>query len=115
MTNTDSRRALIVVDIQNDYFPGGNWTLHNMDAAADNAALLIESARQNGELVVHIRHEFPTVEAPFFAPGSQGAQINQKVKNRDGEEVIVKHQINSFRDTMSDLNTLNESPTCFPH
>ncbi|MBC7999183.1 MAG: cysteine hydrolase [Leptolyngbya sp.] len=99
MNNSETKRALIVVDIQNDYFPGGKWTLHNMEAAANNAALLIQSARSSGELVVHIRHEFPSVEAPFFAPGSKGAEINETVKNHDGEEVVVKHQINSYRDT----------------
>jgi nicotinamidase-related amidase len=116
MNKSETKRALIVVDIQNDYFPGGKWTLHNMDAAADNAALLIESARNNQDLVVHIRHEFPTTDAPFFAPGSEGAQINAKVKNRDGEAVIVKHQINSFRDTnlkeILDKNNVEEVVIC---
>nr|WP_243737077.1 MULTISPECIES: isochorismatase family protein [unclassified Cupriavidus] len=40
-----SRRALIVIDIQNDYFPGGRWTLSQMDRAADNAAALIAAMR----------------------------------------------------------------------
>ena len=57
-----AKRALIVVDIQNDYFPGGKWPLVGMEAAADNAAQLIASARKNGELVVHVRHEFPRSE-----------------------------------------------------
>ena len=62
-----ANRALIVIDLQNDYFPGGKWTLHEVDAAADNAARLIAAARESGELVVHLRHEFPTDDAPFFA------------------------------------------------
>ena len=94
-----SNQALLVVDIQNDYFPGGKWTLHGMDAAAANAARLITAARTAGDLVIHIRHEFPTVEAPFFAPGSPGAQIHSSVQNREDEDVIVKNQINAFRDT----------------
>lgn len=94
-----SNQALLVVDIQNDYFPGGKWTLHGMDAAAGNAARLITAARTVGDLVVHIRHEFPTSEAPFFVPGSSGAQIHSSVQNREDEDVIIKNQINSFRDT----------------
>ncbi|MCY1541678.1 Peroxyureidoacrylate/ureidoacrylate amidohydrolase RutB [compost metagenome] len=94
-----SKQALIVVDIQNDYFPGGKWTLSGVEDAADNAARLIDSARDSGDLVVHIRHEFPTVEAPFFAPGSEGAQIHPKVMNRPDEPVVLKNHINSFRDT----------------
>lgn len=92
-------RALIVVDIQNDYFPGGKWTLSGVDAAADNAARLIEAARASGDLVVHIRHEFASEDAPFFAPGSEGAQIHPKVLNRSDEHVVLKSHINSFRET----------------
>lgn len=93
------KRALILIDIQNDYFPGGRWTLHGMDAAAQNAARLLAAARSAGDLVIHIRHEFPTADAPFFAPGSAGAQIHETVKNLDGEHVVLKHFINSFRGT----------------
>ncbi|MET1029104.1 MAG: cysteine hydrolase family protein [Dongiaceae bacterium] len=94
-----TKRALIVVDLQNDYFPGGKWTLSGIDLAADNAARLIADARDNGDLVVHIRHEFTAADAPFFVPGSDGAQIHPKVRNRDDEHVVLKHFINPFRDT----------------
>ncbi|CAF0986067.1 unnamed protein product [Adineta ricciae] len=94
-----SQRALLLVDIQNDYFPNGKWTLHGMEAAADNAARLLAAARTAGDLVVHIRHEFPTADAPFFTPGSKGAEIHEKVQNREDEDVVLKNQVNSFRDT----------------
>ncbi|MNO98840.1 Streptothricin hydrolase [compost metagenome] len=94
-----AKQALIVVDIQNDYFPGGKWTLSGVDAAADNAARLIAATREAGDLVVHIRHEFPSTEAPFFVPGSQGAEIHPTVQNHGNEPVVVKNYINSFRET----------------
>lgn len=94
-----NKKALIVVDIQNDYFPGGKWTLDGVEAAAQNASRLIADARSSGDLVVHIRHEFPTADAPFFQPGSEGAAIHPIVKNLDGEHVVLKQQINSYRDT----------------
>ncbi|CAH0339304.1 cysteine hydrolase family protein [Rhizobium sp. CECT 9324] len=94
-----SKKALIVVDIQNDYFPGGKWTLFGVEAAARNAARLIAEARSAGDLVVHIRHEFPTADAPFFQPGSQGAALHPSVINLDTEHVVLKHHINSYRDT----------------
>lgn len=94
-----SRKALIVVDIQNDYFPGGRWTLSHVEEAAGKAALMIETFRESGNLVVHIRHEFPGDDAPFFRPGSEGAQIHPGVLNRPGEHVVLKHHINSFRET----------------
>ncbi len=94
-----SKQALIVVDIQNDYFPAGKWPLVGAEAAADKAAQIIKAFRDAGDLVVHIRHEFPTADAPFFVPGSEGAQLHPKVMNRADEPVIVKQHINSFRDT----------------
>ncbi len=113
MTN---KRAVIVVDIQNDYFPGGKWTLHGIEAAADNAARLIAAARTQGDMVIHIRHEFPTNEAPFFLPGSEGAQIHPKVRNVGNEPVVLKHHINSFRETdlkeILDRNGIEEVVIC---
>jgi nicotinamidase-related amidase len=94
-----SKQALIVVDIQNDYFPQGKWPLVGADAAADNAARLIEAFRQAGNSVVHIRHEFTSDDAPFFTPGSEGAQLHPKVLNHADEPVVLKHFVNSFRET----------------
>lgn len=94
-----SKQAVIVVDIQNDYFPGGLWTLHEAHAAADKAARIIAGAREAGDLVVHIRHEFTSPDAPFFRPGSEGAQIHPKALNAPGEPVVLKHFVNSFRET----------------
>ncbi|MFZ6046967.1 cysteine hydrolase family protein [Pseudomonas sp. CR3202] len=94
-----SKQAVIVVDIQNDYFPGGLWTLNGVQGAADNAARVIEGARKAGDLVVHIRHEFTSQEAPFFRPGSEGAQIHPKVQNNPDEHVVLKNFVNAFRET----------------
>jgi nicotinamidase-related amidase len=95
----DKRSAVIVVDLQNDYFPGGRWALHNTESASANAAKVIVAARESGDLVVHIRHEVVSDAAPFFTPGSDGARTHESVKALDGEQVVVKHQVNSFRDT----------------
>ncbi|MDD1013478.1 cysteine hydrolase family protein [Pseudomonas rubra] len=94
-----SKQALIVIDIQNDYFPGGQWPLDGADAAADNAASILEAARARADLVVHVRHEFESSDAPFFTPGSEGAQIHPKAANRKGEPVLLKHKVNSFLGT----------------
>jgi len=49
--------------------------------AADNAARILAAARAAGDLVVHVRHEFPTADAPFFTPGSAGAQSHPGTKD----------------------------------
>jgi nicotinamidase-related amidase len=94
-----SKQALIIIDIQNDYFPGGKWTLDGADKAADNAARLLAEARQKGDLVVHVRHEFESADAPFFAPGTQGSAIHSKVAPKAGETVVLKHKVNAFLGT----------------
>lgn len=99
MSNGLNKKALVVVDIQNDYFPGGRWTLSNVEAAAAQAARVIDRFRERGDLVVHIRHEFKDDNAPFFRPGSEGAQIHDSAKNQGDEPVVLKHYINSFRET----------------
>lgn len=94
-----SKRSLIVVDVQNDYFPNGKWTLAGIEAAADNVGRLLADARKSGDLVIHIRHEFASESAPFFTPGSEGAKIHPKAINQPEEKVILKHYVNSFRET----------------
>src|SRR5580765_1946737 len=110
------RRALVLIDIQNDYFPGGKWTLSGIESAADNAAKVLAAARARGDLVIHVRHEFPSADAPFFTPGSPGAQIHPKVKNVAGEQVVLKHHVNSFKDTdlkaILDRNGIEEVVIC---
>lgn len=100
MTN----EVLIIVDLQNDYFPGGRWPLVGIEDAAANARLVLNCFREKEMAVVHIRHEFPADNAPFFAPGSHGAQINELVLPKEGEPVVLKHHPNAFRDT--NLRTL---------
>lgn len=92
-----SKRAVLVVDLQNEYWPSGNLPLRGIEAAAENAARVIEHARSKGDLVVNIRHEAPG--GPIFVPGSQGAEINEIVAPRDNEAVITKNFPNAFRDT----------------
>lgn len=94
-----SKRAIISVDIQNDYFPNGKWPLSGIEAVAANAARVIAAAREAGDLVVHIRHEFTAPDAPFFVAGSDGAKIHPVAASQDGEPVILKHSVNSFRET----------------
>ena len=94
-----SKTALIIVDLQNDYFQGGKCELEGTEAAATKAATLLKNFRAKGLPVVHVRHEFPTTDAPFFAPNSDGVNVHLSVKELEGEPVVIKHQINSFRDT----------------
>jgi nicotinamidase-related amidase len=94
-----SKRAIVVVDLQNDYWPSGKWPLDGIDQAAANAAKVIKKARAVGDTVTHVRHESPGTDAPFFVPGSAGAEINQVVRPAAEEAVILKNHPNAFRET----------------
>ncbi len=91
-------QALVVIDIQNEYFPGGAVPLPHAERAAAQAAAAIAAARSAGVEVIHIRHEEPDSDV-YFVPGSSGAQTNSAVAPVDGEAVVVKNHPNSFLDT----------------
>jgi len=93
------KRALVLIDIQNDYFPGGKWPLVGMDSAAGKAARVLAAARAAGDLVIHVRHEFASADAPFFVPGSEGAKVHPSVCEREKEPGVLKHHVNAFRET----------------
>ena len=94
-----TKTALILVDIQNDYFTGGRWPVALMDSVAANAARLLENARSNGHRVIHIRHEARSDTAPFFRKGTVGAETHASVAPIGDEPVVIKHNASSFRDT----------------
>ena len=95
----ETRRALLLIDIQNDYFPGGRMELVNSEAAGDKARLLLDKFRQKALPVIHIQHVASEPEMGFFLPGTAGVEINEKVKPLAGETVIQKHYPSAFRET----------------
>lgn len=91
--------ALLIIDVQNDYFPGGKMTLSGANEAAENTRLLIEKSRKINMPVIHIQHIATQEGATFFLPGTQGAAIYPGVMPVKNEKLIVKHYPNSFRET----------------
>lgn len=90
-----TQTALILVDIQNDYFAGGRMALPAMEAAATQAAALVDMARAEAHDIIHIRHIAPA-DAPFFRDGTQGSEIHTSVMPRNTERVVIKDRPNSF-------------------
>jgi nicotinamidase-related amidase len=91
--------ALILIDIQNDYFPGGKGELVNPIAAADQANRLLDFFRQRKWPTVHIQHVATRPGATTFLPDTEGVKFHDSIAPREGETIIVKHFPNSFRDT----------------
>jgi nicotinamidase-related amidase len=94
-----AERALLIIDIQNDYFPGGRMELEGADAAATNAAHALKAFRDKSLPIVHVRHLSVRPGSTFFIPGTTGADIHAAVKPRTNEKVIEKNFPNSFRGT----------------
>ncbi len=93
------RTALLIIDIQNDYFPGGAMELDGSEAAGAKAGELLAALRDRQTPVFHIQHISPQEGATFFLPDTKGADIHDCVKPLADEITAVKHFPNSFRDT----------------
>src|ERR1700710_2832000 len=89
-------RALLIIDIQNDYFPGGANPLVAPEAAAANASRVLEAFRATGEPVVHLQHVWDAPDASFMKPGTRGVEIHAAVTPADGEPVLQKAEPNGF-------------------
>jgi nicotinamidase-related amidase len=91
--------ALLIVDIQNDYFPGGAMEVAGSAAAADQAAFLVAAFRKKSLPVIHIQHIAVRPGATFFLPNTPGAKIHDSVLPKEGEPLFQKHFPSAFRET----------------
>lgn len=95
-----SKEALIIIDIQNEYFENGGLPLVNPIEASLNAQKVLDHFRTNNLPIAHIQHlSAKPEESPIFAKGTKGAEIHENVKPIEGEKIFQKHFPNSFRDT----------------
>ena len=92
-------KALLVIDLQNDYFPGGKFPLWNTDVVLTNIEQAIKAARTKGIAVIHIQHiANPKMGiAPFFNQGTDGVNIHPRVLAAAPDApVVVKEHADSF-------------------
>jgi len=80
--------ALLLIDIQDFYFPGGRSPLEDPEKASLNAQKILEKFREKAMLVVHVRHN-----------AKSGAEIHKNVTPIKEEKVISNDHVNSFKDT----------------
>lgn len=97
--NDPADTALVIVDLQEDYFDGGKMALHNTELAANNALQLLQRFRETKQSVIHIQHIFADDSAGFFAPDDAGSDIHPSLLPIAGEELVVKSEVNSFKGT----------------
>jgi nicotinamidase-related amidase len=93
------KTALLLIDIQNDYFPGGRMELDGSPEASLRAGELLTLFREKNLPIFHIQHISTREGASFFLPDTAGVEIHANVRPLPGETVIEKHFPNSFRET----------------
>ncbi len=93
------KTGLILVDIQNDYFPGGRMELVGMPEAGSRAGELLSIFRQKSWPTFHIQHISVQQGATFFLPETEGVVLHESIEPQSDELVIQKHYPNSFRGT----------------
>ena len=93
------KTALLLVDIQKEYFPGGAMPLEGPVEAAVQAQKLLAYFRYNHLPAIFIQHVSLDPEATSFRPGSPGISLDSSIRPLPGEPVVRKHHPNSFRDT----------------
>ncbi len=91
--------GLLLIDIQNDYFPGGKMELPASDAAALMARKLLDFFREHQVPIFHVQHLSIRRGATFFLPDTKGVEIHSLVSPLPDEIVVQKHFPNSFRET----------------
>jgi len=93
------KTALVLIDIQKDYFPGGKRELFLPVVTAEHAKALLSYFRQNDMDVFHIQHVSQNENAEYFRPNTEGIEIHPSVSPMPSEPVFVKHFPDAFWDT----------------
>jgi len=100
--NEQSNKALIVIDLQNDYFPDGKFPLWNTDEVISNIESVIQSANKKNIPVILVQHIANAEKgiAPFFNQGSDGVNIHPRIlQAAPNAELVVKEFADSFEHT----------------
>lgn len=93
------KQALILVDIQNDYFKGGRHELVSPEQATFQAKKILTFFREQGWPIFHVRHISTSPKAKFFLPDTEGSEFYKDIYPLVGEQIIIKNRPNSFLET----------------
>lgn len=96
------KTALLLIDLQNDYFPGGTFPLWQADETLDSLVEAVAAARQAGVEVIHVQHVANPARglAPFFNPGTPGVEIHPRaLEAAPAAPVVVKTYADAFEQT----------------
>ncbi|WP_263770410.1 cysteine hydrolase family protein [Propionivibrio soli] len=93
------KRALVVIDVQNEYFTG-NLKIEYPDVAVSlpNVCRAMDAARAHGIPIVVVQHIAPE-GAPIFAPGTPGGALHPEIARRDCDLIVEKKRTSALHGT----------------
>lgn len=91
--------ALLLLEIQNDYFPNGRIPLEKSVEAGNKAQAVLQTYRGKQLPIIHVQHISTHPDASYFLPCTKGAEFHNSVQPQKGEIIVKKHYPNSFKDT----------------
>ena len=93
------KKALIVIDVQNEYFEGGAFVLWNGEQTLENIKKAILAAQAAGAPVILVRHAIKG-ETPFFGETTKGRQIRDDILAMVPDATpIIKYNADVFYET----------------
>ena len=105
-------KALLLIDLQNDYFTGGAYPLWNTDETLTNIENAISKAKEQNIPIILIQHVANSELgiAPFFNKGTYGVEIHSKILELlPNAPIVIKEYADSFVNTTLEevLSNLN--------
>jgi nicotinamidase-related amidase len=95
-----SRRALIVIDVQNEYFDGAlPITSPPPESSIANIRRAMDAATAAGVPVIVVRHVDADPEAEIFRAGTPAIDLHEEVAERPRDHDVEKHMPGSFTGT----------------
>ena len=91
--------ALLLLEIQNDYFTNGRIPLEKSFEASSRAQTVLQISREKKFPIVHVQHISTHPDAAYLLPCTKGAEFHPNVAPIKGETIVKKHYPNSFKDT----------------
>lgn len=101
-------KALLVIDVQNDYFADGKFPLWNTESVSENVEQTIRKAKDSGIPVIYVQHVVKQEPAAFFGEGTPGVEISPRILAAAPDATVIQKQhADSFQGTTLE-ETLNK-------
>jgi nicotinamidase-related amidase len=84
----EAKTALIIIDVQDFYFPGGAVPLEGPESASLNCKKLLDKFRTDSQMIVHVGHKVRS-----------GGEFHPDVAPLEGEKVVMKSEVSAFNGT----------------